>query len=496
MAAAAGVFVLIRNKNAANTDDLNYARTIRLEKGEMTDSVNVSGIVQSARVSSVTTSLNSKVLSVNVKVGDVVKKGDVICTLDDTDIRRSIQEKEKELNAQTQQLKDAVTKANDALAAAQRNRDAERKAQDLKVNEAQVERDKAAAATQAVLPAYNEARAHYDTMMKGVSPAQDQAQAAAAARQTAYDGWLASGGATEGDAYNAYQNADEQARQADNALAEARTLYEFERYAQELERTRQIYEEAAARQLAAQTALEQATVARTQAMDVCDQAVNTASADLQQAQRQQKQGLNDTSLAELKKNLEDTILRAETDGKITDLKVNVGSLCKGEVATIQATNELILSVTIPEYAIQKVQVGLTASITSDSSPAALQGKVSRISPTAGTSGEGEGASTGFSADIAIQDPEQIYIGAKAKAEIVLSQKENVYSVPLDAIRNDAQGQDVIYVRKKEGNFSPISVQVGMKNDYAAEISGAQLTDGIEVLADASSLPEGEGGDIQ
>ncbi len=79
---------------------------------------------------------------------------------------------------------------------------------------------------------------------------------------------------------------------------------------------------------------------------------------------------------------------------------------------------------------------------------------------------------------------------------MLSQKENVYSVPLDAIRNDAQGQDVIYVRKKEGNFSPISVQVGMKNDYAAEISGAQLTDGIEVLADASSLPEGEGGDIQ
>ena len=58
-----------------------------------------------------------------------------------------------------------MTKASDALSAAQRARDAERQTQDLKVSEAQTERDAAAAATQAALPAYNEAKSRYDTMM-------------------------------------------------------------------------------------------------------------------------------------------------------------------------------------------------------------------------------------------------------------------------------------------------------------------------------------------
>lgn len=493
LAAGGGAFALLHRKGGDAGDDLNYARTVTLTKGELTESVNVSGLVQSARVSSVTTSLTSKVVAVNVKVGDVVKKGDVICTLDDTDIRRAIQDKEKELSGEKQQLKDAVTKAADALSAAKRARDTERQTQDVRVNEATAQRDKAAAATQAALPAYNDARTHYDTMMKAVAPAESAAAAANAARQTAYDSWIAAGGAAEGDAYAAYQAAKEQARQADTALADARALYEFERYAGELERARQTYDEASARQVEAQSALEQAAAARTQALNACDQTVNSAIADLQQAEKQEKRGVADAALADLKKSLENTVLRAETDGKVTELKVNVGSICKGDVAVIQATDDLIVSVTIPEYAIQKVQVGLAASITSDASPTALRGKVSRISPTAGSSGEGGGTSAGFSADIAIQDPENIFIGAKAKAEIILNQKKDVYTVPLDAVQPDGDGMDVIQVRQPDGRFAPVRVQTGMKNDYAVEISGAQLTDGMEVLADASTLPDAEGG---
>lgn len=126
LAAGGGAFALLHRKGGDAGDDLNYARTVTLTKGELTESVNVPGLVQSARVSSVTTSLTSKVVAVNVKVGDVVKKGDVICTLDDTDIRRAIQDKEKELSGEKQQLKDAVTKAADALSAAKRARDTER----------------------------------------------------------------------------------------------------------------------------------------------------------------------------------------------------------------------------------------------------------------------------------------------------------------------------------------------------------------------------------
>ena len=72
LAAGGGAFALLHRKGGDAGDDLNYARTVTLTKGELTESVNVSGLVQSARVSSVTTSLTSKVVAVNVKVGDVV----------------------------------------------------------------------------------------------------------------------------------------------------------------------------------------------------------------------------------------------------------------------------------------------------------------------------------------------------------------------------------------------------------------------------------------
>ena len=89
------------------SEELAYARTVFLKKEDLNESVNVSGIVQSAQVSSVTTALNNKVTSLNVKVGDHVNKGDVICTLDDTDIRRAIQDKEKEMGEEKQRLQDS-----------------------------------------------------------------------------------------------------------------------------------------------------------------------------------------------------------------------------------------------------------------------------------------------------------------------------------------------------------------------------------------------------
>ena len=211
---------------------------------------------------------------------------------------------------------------------------------------------------------------------------------------------------------------------------------------------------------------------------------------MQEADKQLKKGVESKALDDLKKSLEDTVLKAETSGKITDLKVNVGSICKGDVATIQSTDQLVLSVSIPEYAINKVQVGMTASITSDAASGEIRGTVSRISPTAGSGdGESSGSSAGFAADIAIQTPENIFIGSKAKAEIILASKSNVYSVPLDAVAPGDDGQDVIYVRQGEGAFTPVTVTTGMKNDYAVEVDGASLQDGMEILADASQMPD-------
>lgn len=491
---AAGGAVALRVRMSASKDNtaenLSYARTVFLKKEDLNESVNVSGIVQSAQVSSVTTGLSNKVTSLNVKVGDYVNKGDVICTLDDADIRRAIQDKEKEIGEEKQRLQEAYNKAVTQVDEARRAKDNEKKNQDTLVDAARAARDRASEALSAVTPAYDAAKANYEVMEKAVASAQKDVDAATDARQKAYDAWIAAGGATEGDAYLAYQKADETLNEKNTALESARTLYSYDSYTQAYNTAKQAYDAAAAERDTAESAYKQADSARYQALDACDTTINTALSVLQEAEKQLQKGVDSKALDDLKKSLEDTILKAETSGKITDLKVNVGSICKGDVATIQSTDQLVLSVSIPEYAINKVQVGMPASITSDAASGEIRGTVSRISPTAGSGdGESTGSSSGFAADIAIQTPESIFIGSKAKAEIILASKSNVYSVPLDAVAPGDDGQDVIYARQGEGAFSPVTVTTGMKNDYAVEVSGTSLQDGLEILADASQMPD-------
>lgn len=491
---AAGGAVALRVRMSASKDNtaenLSYARTVFLKKEDLNESVNVSGIVQSAQVSSVTTGLSNKVTSLNVKVGDYVNKGDVICTLDDADIRRAIQDKEKEIGEEKQRLQEAYNKAVTQVDEARRAKDNEKKNQDTLVDAARAARDRASEALSAVTPAYDAAKANYEVMEKAVASAQKDVDAATDARQKAYDAWIAAGGATEGDAYLAYQKADETLNEKNTALESARTLYSYDSYTQAYNTAKQAYDAAAAERDTAESAYKQADSARYQALDACDTTINTALSALQEAEKQLQKGVDSKALNDLKKSLEDTILKAETSGKITDLKVNVGSICKGDVATIQSTDQLVLSVSIPEYAINKVQVGMPASITSDAASGEIRGTVSRISPTAGSGdGESTGSSSGFAADIAIQTPESIFIGSKAKAEIILASKSNVYSVPLDAVAPGDDGQDVIYARQGEGAFSPVTVTTGMKNDYAVEVSGTSLQDGLEILADASQMPD-------
>ena len=491
---AAGGAVALRVRMSASKDNtaenLSYARTVFLKKEDLTESVNVSGIVQSAQVSSVTTGLSNKVTSLNVKVGDHVNKGDVICTLDDADIRRAIQDKEKEIGEEKQRLQEAYNKAVTQVDEARRAKDNEKKNQDTLVDAARAARDRASEALSAVTPAYDAAKANYEVMEKAVASAQKDVDAATDARQKAYDAWIAAGGATEGDAYLAYQKADETLNEKNTALESARTLYSYDSYTQAYNTAKQAYDAAAAERDTAESAYKQADSARYQALDACDTTINTALSALQEAEKQLQKGVDSKALDDLKKSLEDTILKAETSGKITDLKVNVGSICKGDVATIQSTDQLVLSVSIPEYAINKVQVGMPASITSAAASGEIRGTVSRISPTAGSGdGESTGSSSGFAADIAIQTPESIFIGSKAKAEIILASKSNVYSVPLDAVAPGDDGQDVIYARQGEGAFSPVTVTTGMKNDYAVEVSGTSLQDGLEILADSSQMPD-------
>lgn len=509
----------------------SYVRTVTLQKGTLDDSISASGTVESSDVSNVTTDLKYTVKTVDVQVGDMVEAGDVICTLDTESLEKSIEKAKETLADSMAQAEKAYQKAQESLAEAQTN-----------TSEAKTEMDEAESAKSDAWSAYDSARSKVSSFQTEADNAAAQeesalsalndAMAVAAEKQTtyndAYGAWK-----TESDRQLAadYQPADGDAEKLaglQTAMEEAQAQLEAATAAQTSAEAayKQALEQSQAKQQALneaqntvgltglQTAYQQAQTAYEQAQTAYEQAVKnqeTAQENCDDALESYNKSSESDELTDLQEQLEQCTLTAETSGKVTAVNATVGSMIDGAAATIQNTDSLKVAITIPEYDIESVQVGMTARITSDVTDKEVSGTLSQISPTATGGGS---SSSSFAAEVTIDDADSgLLIGTNAKVEIILSTTEDVFTVPLDAIGENEAGESVIYVQTGEEDGEPVfeemAVTVGEQNDYYAQISGAELEEGLVVRASADEdeateeldtsamMPGGDmGGDMQ
>ena len=509
----------------------SYVRTVTLQKGTLDDSISASGTVESSDVSNVTTDLKYTVKTVDVQVGDMVEAGDVICTLDTESLEKSIEKAKETLADSMAQAEKAYQKARESLAEAQTN-----------TSEAKTEMDEAESAKNDAWSAYDSARSKVSSFQTEADNAAAQeesalsalndAMAVAAEKQTtyndAYGAWK-----TESDRQLAadYQPADGDAEKLaglQTAMEEAQAQLEAATAAQASadDAYVQASGQSQAKQKALsdaqntvgltglQTAYQQAQTAYEQAQTAYEQAVKnqeTAQETCDDALESYNKSSESDELTDLQEQLEQCTLTAETSGKVTAVNATVGSMIDGAAATIQNTDSLKVAITIPEYDIESVQVGMTARITSDVTDKEVSGTLSQISPTATGGGS---SSSSFAAEVTIDDADSgLLIGTNAKVEIILSTTEDVFTVPLDAIGENEAGESVIYVQTGEEDGEPVfeemAVTVGEQNDYYAQISGAELEEGLVVRASADEdeateeldtsamMPGGDmGGDMQ
>ena len=509
----------------------SYVRTVTLQKGTLDDSISASGTVESSDVSNVTTDLKYTVKTVDVQVGDVVEAGDVICTLDTESLEKSIEKAKETLADSMAQAEKAYQKAQESLAEAQTN-----------TSEVKTEMDEAESAKSDAWSAYDSARSKVSSFQTEADNAAAQeesalsalndAMAVAAEKQTAYN-----------DAYGAWKTESDRQLAADyqpaggdaeklaglqTAMEEAQAQLEAATAAQTSAEAayKQASEQSQAKQQALneaqntvgltglQTAYQQAQSAYEQAQTAYEQAVKnqeTAQETCDDALESYNKSSESDELTDLQEQLEQCTLTAETSGKVTAVNATVGSMIDGAAATIQNTDSLKVAITIPEYDIESVQVGMTARITSDVTDKEVSGTLSQISPTATGGGS---SSSSFAAEVTIDDAASgLLIGTNAKVEIILSTTEDVFTVPLDAIGENEAGESVIYVQTGEEDGEPVfeemAVTVGEQNDYYAQISGAELEEGLVVRASADEdeateeldtsamMPGGDmGGDMQ
>lgn len=482
-----GGFFWYQNNNKSTTqvtdEEMGYSRTFKLAKGDLESTVDVSGVVVSAVETEVTTDITAKVVKLNVKEGDKVKKGDIICVLDSSDIDRQIKDLQENKDtggsgpseSAIQRAKDAITKAEAAQEAAQTRfntrytRDSEK--------------------------FYKEIEEKYKKLDDELN--------------TAYQDLLIVDKELD-SAITEKEKADENYKDAESAWKENPT----EENKENLDKAEEAKNNASANYVkASNNFAEKVTAKDTAQNNINDYATKIAEYEIYKTDKENLETTKDallsaqeaysslfsgggsssssnTELEKLQEQKANCTLRAESTGEITSLSVKLGSIAKGSVAIIQSTENLIFQVSIPEESINKVKTGLMATVKASSIDEPVTGKLTQISSTTGltTSTEGgasssSGDGSGYKAQITLDKPGGLHIGSKAQGSIILSSKKNIFVVPVDAVGND-EGLSFIRVCQEDGTYKKIAVEVGESNDTMIEISGDALVEGLEVLSDA------------
>lgn len=503
-------------------------RTTVLQSGTISDSVTVTGTVQSTDTVNVTTTVsNTKVSEILVQVGDSVQKGDTIIKLDTGTILEKIEEVKEKLSISAKKAQENYTAAQDALEKAktdaryaedalyiaQSARDTAKTNFNLAVNAVANERSKYSRALSALTSAendFNKARAEWKALSDEYTLAQEN---------------LTNAERVLAEAENALANSFREERETasenrDNALAaynSAREVYDFvsAQYGdtasqssiyQKYINAQTEYETAKTEESAAASALESAKTATNynrletdyksaetayenarKNLDTLEDAYTKAEDAFDTAKENLENANTSDELEELYEQYSRCIIKAETSGTITRINTSVGSVANGTLAVIQDTYNLKISTSFRESDVQNIKIGMKCVITSDANDEKLSGYVSQISPTAAT-GNMASSDVSFSAEITIDGTDHgLLIGMNAKARVILSQKDNVFVVPYDAVGENENGEKVVYVQKGD-DFEPVVVTTGMETDYYIEISSQELSEGMVIrsFADESA----------
>ena len=473
-------FVLSQlGRTAAASKALTYqfVRTTTLQKTSLTDSVSVTGTVASGSTASVTASdsvKTYKVTAVNVAVGDTVKAGDVIATLDTSDVEKQIETAQQNYSDTLDQAETSYTQS----------------VEDQSTNLTQLQEDLA------------KAQEDYDTLgLDRYSSMQDPTMADKTNREIVeyYYGLYAEKIAQLENTIASLQIQLTNAEKDGNADQKEAIDGQLSNYKSQLSTTmaqcsipelglqgfdavKQAYYSIDGGASSYKQKLETAQQQYDNAVTTNSRNVDSAETKLEQASR------TPDTLTTLHSTLEDCTLTATMDGTITELNATVGSVCTGTVATIQDVSNLTVEVTIPASSVGKLSTGMQCNITSDATgDATITGTLTRIDPVANEEGS-------FGATVTVNGSDTgLLIGISAQVEIVISEKDDIFTVPRDAVGTHEDGSS--YVLRKTGGegvdmtFEEVDVTTGDSNDYYIEISGDDLNEG-DVIRSSSDLTQG------
>lgn len=204
--------------------------------------------------------------------------------------------------------------------------------------------------------------------------------------------------------------------------------------------------------------------------------VDLAQADIISAQGQVEQ-------ATAKYN--DTLIIAPADGTITSVDIKVGELASAlkEVIVLQDVSNMYLESNINEANIASLAIGMPVDITYDAfgSEKIFNGTITKINP-ASTVVSGV---VNYKVTVGVDQIENLRPGMTANMTIKAKEKDHILSAPIRSIIDDKDGNKVIRIvtNKKTKKFKEVPVSLGLEGDggLVEILSGLKEGDEFVVL---------------
>lgn len=534
--------------NAASA--VSYTETSELEKKTLSNSIAITGTVESTNMSRVYANLSYPVEAVNVQVGDTVKKGDILCTLNTDELQNQILQQQATIDnsniSSNYQVTDAEKKYQEALGKSNDGTDSQivnaiqsMENAKLALDKAQFDYDNALdgknldtdtqikTAELSLKNAEDDLKYYQDNYKTVKKTVESEDYYSIKEQKQAYDD-----AKKEKDDYKLFLDKDSDIMKN---YEDAKTIYEKAKKSiddtnsDKLDSALQSVKNAEKSVENAKLSLESAKDTTKSSAQSKDDAIANYKSQLANAQLAYENAKNnynlavkdsDANLATLKSSaerertlsttndaqvillesykakLEDTIIVAACDGTITSVNAVVGSVPNGVLFVIEDTDNLKINASVSEYDIALLKTGMPVTIKTDAiSGAQYDGLLSKIAPTASKSADGTNSGTGtFGTEISVLSKDTaLKIGMTAKLSIITEEKSDVFAVMYDTITTDENGNDIIYIAEKTDSgykAKALIVTVGMETDFEAEISGDGLTIGTLILTDNTTLYDG------
>lgn len=319
---------------------------------------------------------------------------------------------------------------------------------------------------------------------------------------------IANGILNGADAINNLDSANRQLREA-----EATYLDNLAKVDQEVAAAQRNVAGTFAAKREAATGLESAKLA-------ADQQLSTYNQGVQQAIRAAEAGqlVSEQANSQLRYDISSSEIRAPFSGVVTNVAAEQGKAANGALLAVGDDSKLLVRADVKEVDVSKITPGLPVTFTTVGTGAKeFHGRVTSVSSVSGSSQEPSGGAQGgggasaaagaggaggggasgsgtqkvtFPIEIEVTGERQgLLIGGTAKAQVITEKKDNVLTVPRDAVFTNDKGEQCVLVVAEDSGLKVVAerkVKVGSANDVDTIISGGDLKSGDTVLSNPDS----------